>query len=66
MYCENSSPGSLGRLVPYIGNRQCTVTVYIANSVMTSGDSGGGRPCVGRQGVTFRNELQTAWNAPES
>ena len=66
VYCEKSSPGSLGRLLPYIKNRWCTVTVYIASSAMTSGYYGGGRPRIDRSRVTFRNELQIAWKAPES
>ena len=66
VYCEKSSSGSLCRLVPYIGNRRCTVTAYIASGAMTSGDSGGSRPRVDHRGVTFRNKLQTAWNASES
>ena len=33
---------------------------------MASGDTGGSRPRVDRSGVSFRCELQTSWNAPES
>ena len=50
----------------YIGNRRCTVTVYITSGAMASGNAGGSRPRVDRGGVTFRYELQTSWNAPES
>ena len=42
------------------------MTVYIASAAMTSSESGGSWPRVDRCGVTFHNELQTAWNAPES
>ena len=65
MYCEKSLPGSLCRLVPYIGNRWCTVTANIARGAITV-ILGVAAPRVDRRGVTFRNKIQTAWNAPES
>ena len=42
------------------------VTVHIVSRVMASGDAGGSRPRVDRSGVSFRCELQTSWNSPES
>ena len=64
--CEKSLPGSLRRLVYFVGSRRCTVTVYISNGAMASGKGRGGRPRVDRSGVIFRYELQTSWNAPVS
>ena len=39
------------------------MTVYHINGAMVSGDS---RPVADRNGVSFRNQLQVLWNAPES
>ena len=61
-----SLPGSLRRIVHSVGNRRCTVTVYITSGAMASGDAGGSRPRVDRSGVSFLCELQTSCNAPES
>ena len=46
--------------------RQCTVSVYLTSDAMASDDVGGSRPRVDHSGVSFRCELQTSWNAPES
>ena len=39
-----SLPGTLRRLVHSVGNRRCTVTVYITSGAMASGNAGGSRP----------------------
>ena len=63
--CKNltgtkSLPGSLHQLGNDVGNRRCTVTVYITNGAMASGDAGGSRPLGDRSGVSFCYDLQTA------
>ena len=64
--CEKSLPGSLRRLVHYVGNRRCTVTVYSTSGAKASGNAGGSRPRVDRSGVSFRHKVQTSWNTHES
>ena len=66
MTVTKSFPGSLRRPVHSAGYRRCTVYVYITSGAMASGDAGGSRSRVDRGGVSFRFELQTSWNAPES
>ena len=42
------------------------MSVYLTSGAMASGDVGVSRPRVDRSGVSFRCELQTSWNVPES
>ena len=66
MCCDSLLPGSLRRLVHSEGSIPCTVTVYITSGAMVSGKARGGRPRNDRSAVSFHNELQISWNAPES
>ena len=50
---SKSLPGSLRRLGHYVGNRWCTVTVYITSGEMASGNAGDNWPRVDRSGVSF-------------
>ena len=56
-------PESLIQLLCFVGDYRHTVTVYHISGAMASGDS---RPGADRSGVSFRNQLQVPWNAPES
>ena len=67
-YCESLCvrellPQLLFQLVCLIDNTPRTVTVYHISGAMASGDS---RPKADRCGISFRNQLQVPWNAPES
>ena len=67
-YCESLRvrelfPQPLFQLVCLIDNTQRTVTVYRISGAIASGDS---RLEADRCGISFWNQLQVPWNAPES
>ena len=67
LYCEflrgtELLPEPLLQLVCLVGDYRRTVTVYHISGAMASGDS---RPKTDQSVISFRNQLQVSWNAPE-